>query len=299
MEDEIKKVLENNGVVFVIGLPESGRSYQMRELGKKNNWLVVDIPSEVEPVLDNYEGTVVVNSLDSITNEKRMMIWRKLVTFYHQNPNKIKFVFGQGCEEVVGVKELLGNFYLYYQVNRVWFDINGKYRPIEGRKEMDGVVEATFEMLWGCLSETSQTQLMDLMRGKPKGFGEYLTKTGLVNNGRVFSPLFEEWLRNKLGECLNRIEAKDGKLWLNGNIDLETDLSFQEYQVLDELFKNKSTMVTRNQIAEILWSKDTEEKYSDWAIDQIMSKIRKKIGDVGEKRMIRTVKGQGFVFGQE
>lgn len=299
MEDEINKFLESNEVVFVIGLPESGRSFAMREIGKKNGWLVVDIPAELEPELENFEGVIVVNSLDSIINDKRMRIWRKMITYYHHNPGKVKFVFGQGCEEVLGVKELLGNFHLYYLTNRVWFDINGKYRPIDGRTEMDGVVEATFQMLWGCLSETSQAQLMDLVRGKPRGFSDYLTKTGLITKEKLFSPLFVEWLQNKLGQNANQIIIKEDKLWLNGNIDLEMDLSFQEYQVLDQLFKNKNETVTRNEIAKILWSKDTEEKYSDWAIDQIMSKIRKKIGDVGEKRIIKTIKGQGFLFSQE
>nr|MBP9818058.1 winged helix-turn-helix transcriptional regulator [Candidatus Shapirobacteria bacterium] len=65
------------------------------------------------------------------------------------------------------------------------------------------------------------------------------------------------------------------------------------------LYGKKDVVVSRNEIGELLWTKDTEDKYSDWAIDQIMSKIRKKIGDVGEQRVIKTVKGQGFVFSQE
>ncbi|MBP9817366.1 hypothetical protein KBC75_01240, partial [Candidatus Shapirobacteria bacterium] len=218
METEIKKILTSSDVAFVIGLPESGRSYLMREMGKKNGWLVVDIPAEIEPDLDNFSGVIVVNSLDSITNDKRMVIWRKMITYYHHNPGKVKFVLGQGCEEVSGIKELLGNFYLYYLQNRVWFNIEGIYRPIIGHKVIDSVVEATFEVLWECLSETSQIQLMDLVRGKPKNFGDYLTKTGLVADGKAFTPLFFEWLKRKLGEKKQEISEKEGKLWLNGNI---------------------------------------------------------------------------------
>lgn len=309
MEKEIKQVLDKNDAVFVIGLPESGRSYQVRIISKKNDWLVVDIPAEVEPALEGFSGVIVVNSLDSITNDKRMGIWRKLITFYHQNPGKVKFIFGQGCEEVNGAKELLGNFYLYYFENRVWFDMGDDYWPLKKRLgeveklELDRVVSTAFEVLWECLAEGSQIQLMDLVRGKPKDFSDYLTKTGVVKNvegkWKIFSPLFEDWLKNKLGESRGVVEEKEGKLWLNGTINLENDLSFQEYSVLKELFDKKDETVSRNQVAEILWPKDTEEKYSDWAIDQIMSKIRKKIGDIGEKKMIKTLKGQGFVFNQE
>jgi len=45
-----------------------------------------------------------------------------------------------------------------------------------------------------------------------------------------------------------------------------------------------------------LWPNDTEDKYSDWAIDQVMAKIRKKLGDVGENRLIRTIKGKGMML---
>lgn len=309
MEKEIKKILESGEVVFVIGLPESGRSYQMREMGKKNGWLVVDIPAETEPDMADFSVAVVVNSLDSITNEKRMGIWRKLITYYHQHPGKVKFIFGQGCEEVNGARELLGNFYLYYFENRVWFDMGEEYWPLKKRKQevgelkLDSVVMTTFEVLWDCLTESSQTQLLDLVRGKPKDFSEYLTKTGVVRNAegkwRFFSPLFEEWLKQKLGEKPSVVTEKDGKLYLNETVSLEDDLSYQEYEVLKALWKRKGEEVTRNEVAEILWPKETEEKYSDWAIDQIMSKVRKKIGDVGEDRLIKTIKGKGFVFGQK
>lgn len=299
MEEEIKKFLDRDGVVIVIGLPESGRSYQLREIGKKNNWLVVDIPAEVEPSLDNFEGVIVVNSLDSITNDKRITIWRKLLTYYHQNPGKVKFVFGQGREEVDGVKELLGNFYLYYQTNRVWWTIEGGYWPLKkrasevGNLEGDGVVETIFEVLWESMGDQSQKNLMDKMRGARVGdFGDYLIKTGVVVEGKLFSPLFEGWLKRQLGKQRVEINEERMKEW-------ERELSYQEYEVLKLLWSKRGQVVTRAEIAGAMWSSKNEEKYSDWAIDQIMSKIRKKLGDVGEKRVIGTVKGKGFVFGQE
>ena len=51
---------------------------------------------------------------------------------------------------------------------------------------------------------------------------------------------------------------------------------------------------SRDDIGDVLWGKESYEKYSDWAIDQIMSKIRKKLGLLGTKTRIVTVRGRGY-----
>jgi DNA-binding winged helix-turn-helix (wHTH) protein len=299
------------------------------------------LPEENELFADNKNIIVLINSIDTI--QKNLERFKHILGWYYRHQEKVALIFGQGVEDIDNVKQELREFWPILLKNTYWMGLfdndymeffaetnvkleldnqlyqkySGGYLPfmkrwVDSRFSLgestsewltDKVIEFNLENLWECLSISSQLQLLDLARGKPREFGVYMTKTGIVKlvdgKWKLFSPLFEEWLQNKLGQGSSKIEEKEGKLWLNGNIDLEMDLSFQEYQVLGELFKNSSQTVTRNQIAEILWPKDTEEKYSDWAIDQIMSKIRKKIGDVGEKRMIKTIKGQGFVFSQE
>jgi DNA-binding response OmpR family regulator len=55
--------------------------------------------------------------------------------------------------------------------------------------------------------------------------------------------------------------------------------------------------VTRDEVASILWKKDVITKYSDWAIDKIISRIRKKIEiDPKKPKYLLTLRGVGFKF---
>ncbi|MFA6518356.1 MAG: helix-turn-helix domain-containing protein [Candidatus Shapirobacteria bacterium] len=163
----------------------------------------------------------------------------------------------------------------------------------------DGVIDHYLGILWESCGEKSQQQLLDLMRGKSSNFNDYLAKTGVVKieegKWKLFSPLFYEWLKKMVGSKRPEIEEKLEKLWL-GSSDLSEELSYQEYEVLKLLWQKQGEVVVRNEVAEVLWPNDTEDKYSDWAIDQVMAKIRKKLGDVGENRLIRTIKGKGMML---
>ena len=49
-----------------------------------------------------------------------------------------------------------------------------------------------------------------------------------------------------------------------------------------------------DEIGEALWGKDSYDKYSDWAIDQLISKLRKKLETLGFKNVLKTVRGKGY-----
>ena len=75
---------------------------------------------------------------------------------------------------------------------------------------------------------------------------------------------------------------------------VEEKFTRQEYSVLSMLLQKKSKLCTRDDIGDILWGNDSYEKYSDWAIDQLMSKLRKKLTDLGVKEKLVTVRGKGY-----
>jgi DNA-binding winged helix-turn-helix (wHTH) protein len=80
---------------------------------------------------------------------------------------------------------------------------------------------------------------------------------------------------------------------------VEEHLTRQEYQLLAHFLKEPNRVFSRDEIAEAIWSKESYEKYSDWAIDQLMSKLRKKLGDLGaDENMLVTVRGRGYKFTQ-
>lgn len=76
---------------------------------------------------------------------------------------------------------------------------------------------------------------------------------------------------------------------------LEDDLTRQEFELLSYLIKSPNKLHSRDEIAEALWGKDSFEKYSDWAIDQLMSKLRKKLTSLKVKdNTLVTVRGRGY-----
>ena len=75
-----------------------------------------------------------------------------------------------------------------------------------------------------------------------------------------------------------------------------SDLPVKEYAVLQCLSNKKNTIVSRDQIAQSLWGTDWEDKYSDWAIDQAIHRLRSKLRDSASPYSIHTKKGVGFML---
>lgn len=72
----------------------------------------------------------------------------------------------------------------------------------------------------------------------------------------------------------------------------------QEEKVMKLLLENKNKIVSREQIAQIMWGEqDWNEKYSDWAIDKIISRIRQVLDEQGISSLtLITKKGRGFLI---
>jgi len=77
---------------------------------------------------------------------------------------------------------------------------------------------------------------------------------------------------------------------------LEENFTRQEYTLLSSLLKAKGTLLTKEGIGEALWGDNSYEQYSDWAIDQLMSKLRKKLKNLGVSAEIVTLRGRGYVL---
>jgi hypothetical protein len=76
-----------------------------------------------------------------------------------------------------------------------------------------------------------------------------------------------------------------------------SSLSLTESRVLDYLRSHPDTVVSRDDIAQIVWGEEEwEDKYSDWAIGQLIYRLRKKLEYSSVSGEIQTKKGQGFVY---
>ncbi|MDQ6985056.1 MAG: helix-turn-helix domain-containing protein [Candidatus Dojkabacteria bacterium] len=74
--------------------------------------------------------------------------------------------------------------------------------------------------------------------------------------------------------------------------NLRNELTNNEYIVLMELVKNEK--ISREKIGDLIWKANYESKHSDWAIDQLIKRIRLKLDGFGAKEAIITRKEYGY-----
>ena len=90
------------------------------------------------------------------------------------------------------------------------------------------------------------------------------------------------------------LTIEKGNVYVNGTISKE-DFSKRELSVLQLLIDQRGVVVSRDKLADAIWGKDATFRYSDWAIDQTISRIRKKLGDNSRSpKFIKTIRGRGF-----
>lgn len=127
----------------------------------------------------------------------------------------------------------------------------------------------------------------------------FLVKTGLVkeNEGiiQLGIPLLSLGFKRIVD--LAEIRLVEGSLYV-GTKNVMNEMSESECKILVYLVKNTQTVVNREKIGQILWGEKPVKKYSDWAIDRVMSRLRHKMKQIGiSPNLLRTVKRRGYIFG--
>lgn len=103
----------------------------------------------------------------------------------------------------------------------------------------------------------------------------YLVESGFLTDGKIFSPLFETYLKT------SSASPKEIK-----------EFSHKEYLLWSYLYINKDSIVSRDQLISHVWENSIEE--SDWALDQLVARVRKKMHISYFHQKIITVKTRGY-----
>lgn len=132
----------------------------------------------------------------------------------------------------------------------------------------------------------------------PQDIRSYLIDTGVVvPRGELFipsCPIFSDLLTKHA--IRRQLHAADGKI-LFGDIRIDQMLSVTEQRVLARLIKDRGSVVSREDLAAILWGNQSDTKYSDWAIDKTISRLRKVLSAIGlSATTIVTKKKRGFLI---
>jgi hypothetical protein len=110
----------------------------------------------------------------------------------------------------------------------------------------------------------------------------------LDKKGKIFSPLLENFIVS--GTSAEETHVSDQEEIIN------TLLSRIERMILKYFSENKGKIISRDEIAKIIWEDNWNDRYSDWAIDQAIYRLRKKLAKIKGTKRIKTKKAEGFIY---
>jgi len=144
---------------------------------------------------------------------------------------------------------------------------------------------------------TSKGLVDDRVRGLDAGADDYLIKPfafpELLARIRALH-------RRVAPSTPTRISLGDLNLDLNGRMVERSgrilELTEREFDLLEYLMLNKGTVVSREMIARDVWKSEVRYTSLDNVIDVHVARIRRKLDDPFEKKLLHTVRGVGFVM---
>lgn len=144
-------------------------------------------------------------------------------------------------------------------------------------------------------SSLSPSDLKDL---KMKKSNSFLENIELLKDREIAIPLLEEFLNQTKEEKTNIfVDQKTGEI-KHGEQVLTDNLTSSEFKLLKFLIENQNKVLTREDIISAVWKDSkTVAGVTDEALDQLISRLRKKIEDnPNSPTHLQTIKGRGFKF---
>lgn len=77
-------------------------------------------------------------------------------------------------------------------------------------------------------------------------------------------------------------------------LGVQIELTKKEFEILEYLLKNKNKIISRDEILKVLWETNTYEKSN--IVDVYINYIRVKLSIVGERDIIKTIRGIGYTI---
>lgn len=151
------------------------------------------------------------------------------------------------------------------------------------------------------LESLSSTSLAKLLQDKIEDPTPHLINTGIVdkfqdkNTFQVMNKLFAHYIEKSLDQIKTSL-LPSAIQPISEDKSKVADLTAKELLVLRALEYHQGKTVTREEIASIMWGEEWENKYSDWAIDKLMSNMRKKLEGSNYAKSIKVLKGKGFIL---
>lgn len=143
---------------------------------------------------------------------------------------------------------------------------------------------------------TSRDSDMDEIMSMNLGADDFVTKP--YNTQVLLARIGSLLRRTGAGKVQDILEHKGLKLNVNkGEVvykDKSADLSKNEFKILSCLMKNKESIVSREDLMDYLWNSDLF--IDDNTLSVNITRLRKKLDDLGFKNGIETKRGIGYIL---
>lgn len=156
--------------------------------------------------------------------------------------------------------------------------------------------------IWNHLVPDEQESLATLVANSddslPPSRTRRLEQLGLLNGGKLFSPLFEQFVRRRTrteeaAEHGITLDLDAGDVWVDGvRIPVLTDL---EFRLLKLLYERTDKITDKYRIVEGVWGEEYLEEVDDARVEKLVSRLRSKIeADPSNPTHLITLRGRGY-----
>jgi DNA-binding winged helix-turn-helix (wHTH) protein len=112
----------------------------------------------------------------------------------------------------------------------------------------------------------------------------------------AFNKKLNQFFKQKPSEEIEALTIKDNLIYLKG-FSAQHLFNPQETRLLKGLLENRDRLLTYDQLGEIIWGRLNEKRFSLWAINKLISRLRKKFILHGlPKGLIQTIPKQGYLL---
>jgi two-component system copper resistance phosphate regulon response regulator CusR len=144
---------------------------------------------------------------------------------------------------------------------------------------------------------TARDAVDDRVRGLDSGADDYLVKPfafpellarirALLRRGKPDLPMILKVSDLEMDVASRTVERNGAKV----------DLTPREFDLLEYLARNRGRVVSREMLARDIWNEPARHTPLDNVIDVHINRLRRKLDEPFEKKLIQTVRGVGFML---
>jgi two-component system, OmpR family, copper resistance phosphate regulon response regulator CusR len=147
---------------------------------------------------------------------------------------------------------------------------------------------------------TARDTVQDRVVGLDAGADDYLVKPFAFPE---LAARIRALLRRGRAEPAERLRVSDLELDVSAHRATrggrQLELTAREFELLEYLLRNRGRVVSREMLARDVWKETDRATPLDNVIDVHIARLRRKIDDTFEAKLIHTIRGVGFIVKEE